>query len=93
MMKKLTRAEMKAEANPDNILQGINLATCYKVQNGIDKVIRKRCNDCGESAADNYADGHVHHVSAQSKSFKFFDKFFISTLSFRSLIWYKKRFK
>ena len=62
-----------------NVLQGVRRAARDQVQNRVDKIIRQGGDDPGKRTADDYADRHVHHVSAKCKGLKLLHKFFHSS--------------
>lgn len=74
--KEIDQFRNKAGCKTSYILQCVGFSAGHKVQDRVDKVIRQGSDDAGERTADDNTDGHVHHVAAERKGFKFFDKVF-----------------
>lgn len=63
-------------AKAGDILQGVGFCTGDKVEDWVDKVVCQGGDNGCERTPDDNTDGHVHHVAAERKRFKFFDKVF-----------------
>lgn len=72
--KEIDEGRNEIAAKACDVLQGVHFGTGDNVEDRVDEIIGERGHDAGEGAPDDDTDGHVHHVAAECKGFKFVDE-------------------